>query len=463
MASARSAMKNIHFRHIHPSVLLATSFAAAILIGGVVLSLPVSGGQGRVGFLDALFTSTSATCVTGLVVVDTGTAYSRVGQLVILGLIQAGGLGIMTFAIFFTLLLGRSISFQDRMVIQDSLHHSPTSELRSLVRYILGFTLAVETAGALLLFLRWRSDFSDGRALYLGFFHAISAFCNAGFSPLRDNLMGYRGDTLVNLVITGLIVVGGLGFLVNMELRDNVIAFWRRRRRESLSLHSKLALTVTAWLLLAGTVAFLAIEWDNLLRDLPSGQKLLASWFQAVTPRTAGFNTLDYGRATTATLFVTVLLMFVGASPGSTGGGIKTTSLGLLVGLMRARWAGRGRAMLFRRTVPHAVMDRALTLSLLSGALIVAAVLALLLTEQGSNPHATAEPRFIQLLFESVSAFGTVGLSTGITHTLTPLGKIIIILLMYVGRVGPLTIALAAGRRREKGRFRYAEENVMVG
>jgi trk system potassium uptake protein TrkH len=456
-------MRSIHFRHIHPSVLLATSFAAAILLGGLVLSLPVSGGQGRVGFLDALFTSTSATCVTGLVVVDTGTAYSRFGQVVVLSLIQAGGLGIMTFAVFFTLVLGRRISFQDRMIIQDSLHHSPTSELRRLVRYILAVTFVVETGGALLLYLRWRADLPDGLALFFGFFHAISAFCNAGFSPFRDNLMGYRGDLLVNLVITGLIIVGGLGFLVNMELRDHAIAFWRRRRREPLSLHSKLVLAVTAWLLFIGTVAFLSIEWNNLLRGLPAGQKLLASWFQAVTPRTAGFNTLDFGRATTATLFVTVLLMFVGASPGSTGGGIKTTSLGLLFGLMRARWAGRGRAMLFKRTVPHAVMDRALTLSLLSGALIACAMLALLLTEQGTVPHAAAEPRFIQLLFECTSAFGTVGLSTGITPTLTPFGKIILILLMYVGRVGPLTIALAAGRRRERARFRYAEENVMVG
>ncbi|MBI3932681.1 MAG: TrkH family potassium uptake protein [Acidobacteria bacterium] len=453
----------VRLGQLHPSAVLVASFGGAILAGAVLLSAPVSSTGMPVSFLDALFTATSATCVTGLTVVDTGTRFSLFGQWVILALIQAGGLGIMTFAVFVALALGRQISFQDRMVIQDSLHHSPTAELRKLVRYILVFTVTVEVAGALCLWVRWRSEFPAARALYLALFHAVSAFCNAGFSVFSDSLARYRGDVPVNLVVTALVVVGGLGFLVNMELRDQVALRIRGRRPPALSLHAKLVSTVTAWLLALGTVGFLGLEWGNLLRDVPGGEKLLVSWFHSVMPRTAGFNTVDYGRAAAGTLFFTVLLMFVGGSPGSTAGGIKTTSLGLLVGLVRARWAGRGRAFLFGRTVPHTVMDRALSVTLVSWVLASGALMLLVVTEQGAAPHDAAEPRFLSLMFETVSAFATVGLSTGLTPQLTPAGKAILIVLMFVGRLGPLTVAFAAGRARPPRRFRYAEENVMVG
>jgi trk system potassium uptake protein len=220
---------------------------------------------------------------------------------------------------------------------------------------------------------------------------------------------------------------------------------------------------VTAALLAGGTLVFLVLEWDNVLRGLPVGERLLAAWFQSVTPRTAGFNTIDYGQASSATLFFTIFLMFVGASPGSTGGGIKTTTFGLLVALVVARWRGRGRATLFHRTIPHAVMDRALLLTLLAWALVSLAVGLLVLTETGGVPHTAADPRFVALMFEAVSAFGTVGLSTGVTSSLSALGKLVLVLVMYAGRVGPLTLVLAVGPRQERGRFRYAEENVMVG
>lgn len=444
--------------------MLVASFAALILTGAVLLALPfASATASPVSPLDALFTATSATCVTGLVVVDTGSRFSAAGQTVVLLLIQLGGLGIMTFAIFFALLLGRRISFRDRLVIQDSLHHSPTKEIRELVGYILAFTLSVEGVGALLLWLRWRGDFGAARAAWLGVFHAVSAFCNAGFSLFPDSLTRYRGDALVNLVVPVLIVIGGLGFLVSMELKEQATARLRGRRTHPLSLQAKLVLTVTGWLLAAGFLGFLALEWRNLLAGMPLGEKLLAAWFQSVTPRTAGFNTVAYGHAASATLFFTVLLMFVGGSPGSTAGGIKTTSLGLLLGLVRARWRGRGRAMIYRRTIPHAAMDRALSVTLLSWVLISVVLMLLLVTEQGAGPHDPAAPRFLALLFEAVSAFGTVGLSTGLTASLTSAGKGLVILLMFVGRLGPLTVALAAGQREERGRFRYAEENVMIG
>ena len=290
------------------------------------------------------------------------------------------------------------------------------------------------------------------------------AFCNAGFSLFPDNLIRYRADVTVNLVITALIIVGGLGFLVNMELRDQALLRWRKRRPPRLSLHTRLVLVVTAALLVVGMAGFLISEWRNLLQGLPLPEKLLASWFQSVTPRTAGFNTVDYGQAATATLFFTIFLMFIGASPGSTGGGVKTTSVGLLFALLHARYRGRGRAMLFQRTIPHAVMDRALSVILLSWILASSALLLLTVAELGFAPHGRARPQFIALMFETVSAFGTVGLSTGITPSLTPAGKMLIALLMFAGRLGPVTVALAAGRKAPgRVRFRYAEENVMVG
>ena len=433
------------------------------MAGTVLLSLPVAQAGEPVSLLDALFTSTSAVCVTGLTVVDTGTRFSPFGQAVVLALIQVGGLGLMTFAVFVGVVLGRKVAFTDRMVIQDSMHHTPTAGVRRLVRYVLAFTLAVEAAGAALLWVRFRGQFPAGEAVWQSVFHSVSAFCNAGFGLLPDNLVRYRGDPLVNLAITGLIVVGGLGFLVNMELWDLVRARLRGGRAPLLTLHARLVLVVSAALLGVGMVAFLLLEWENVLRGMPLGERLLASWFQSVTPRTAGFNTIDYGQVSSDTLFFTIFLMFVGASPGSTGGGIKTTTFGLLVALVVARWRGRGRATLFHRTIPHAVMDRALTIALLAWVLVSLAVGLLVFTETHGRPFAVAEPRFLALMFEAVSAFGTVGLSTGITPSLSASGKLVLAALMFVGRVGPLTLVLAVGPRQERGRFRYAEENVMVG
>jgi trk system potassium uptake protein len=432
-------------------------------VGSLLLSLPLSRAGAPVSALDALFTATSAVCVTGLTVVDTGSRFSPLGQAVILALIQVGGLGLMTFAVFAGVVLGRRVAFTDRTAIQDSMHHTPKAGVRRLVRYVVAFTLATEAAGALLLWLRFRSQFPGSEAAWQSVFHAVSAFCNAGFGLLPDNLVRYRGDVLINLVITGLIIVGGLGFLVNMELRDQAVLRLRGRHPPLLTLHSRLVLLVTSALLAGGTLAFLLLERDNVLRGLPLGERLLAAWFQSVTPRTAGFNTIDYGRASSDTLFFTVFLMFVGASPGSTGGGIKTTTFGLLCALVVARWRGHGRAGVFRRTIPHAVMDRALLLALLAWALVSLAIGLLVFTEGHGVPFGAAEPRFVALMFEAVSAFGTVGLSTGITPALGPPGKLVLIALMFAGRVGPLTLVLAVGRRQERGRFRYAEENVMVG
>jgi trk system potassium uptake protein TrkH len=259
------------------------------------------------------------------------------------------------------------------------------------------------------------------------------------------------------------VILGGLGFLANMELRDQVVARLRRVRPPQATLHTRLVLLVTTAFLLGGMLVYLVLEWDNVLGRLPLGERLLAAWFLSVTPRTAGFNTVDYGQMASQTLFFTIFLMFVGASPGSTGGGIKTTTFGLLVALVVARWRGRGRASVFRRTIPHAVMDRALLLAMVAWALVSFAIGLLAVVETGDAPYFHEQPRFVAMMFEAVSAFGTVGLSTGITPTLAAGSKLVLIALMFVGRVGPLTLVLAIGPREQRGRFRYAEENVMVG
>jgi trk system potassium uptake protein TrkH len=414
-----------------------------------------------VALLDAAFTATSAVCVTGLTVVDTGSRFTPAGQAVVLALIQAGGLGLMTFAVFAGIVLGRKIAFTDRMLIQETLHHSAAPGVRRLVKHILFFTLATEVVGAFLLFLRFFPQMAAGDALWQGLFHAVSAFCNAGFSLFPDNLVRFRGDVVVNVVVTGLVIVGGIGFLVVMEVEDTLRAKLGGRRSR-LSLHARLALVVTGLLLGVGMALFLTLEWGNLLRGMPLREKLLAAWFQAVVPRTAGFNTVDFGHASTDTLLLTIFLMFVGASPGSTGGGIKTTTLGLLGALLVARWRGEGRATLFHRTIPHAVMDRALALAMIAWVLTTAATFALVLVETHGVPFGKAGPDLAEALFEVVSAFGTVGLSTGITPHLSAPGKVILMAVMFAGRVGPLTLVMAVGPRKV-GRFRHAEENVMVG
>jgi trk system potassium uptake protein TrkH len=445
-------------------VLLAASFALVIVAGTALLSLPLAHAAAPVPLLDALFTATSAVCVTGLTVVDTGTRFTPFGQAVVLGLVQVGGLGLMTFAVFAGLALGGRVAFTSRVVIQETMHHTPRAGVRRLVRYVLAFTLVSEAAGALVLWLRFRAETGlPGGAVWSSVFHSVSAFCNAGFSLFPDNLVRYRGDVAVNLAITGLIILGGLGFLASMELRDQLAARLRRRRPPRLTLHTRLVLVVSAALLLGGMLVYLALEWHNVLGGMPPGERLLAAWFLSVTPRTAGFNTVDYGQMASQTLFFTIFLMFVGASPGSTGGGIKTTTFGLLVALVAARWRGRGRATVFHRTIPHAVMDRALLLAMLAWALVSLGIGLLSMAETGDAPYLDERPRFIAMMFEAVSAFGTVGLSTGITPTLAGASKLVLIALMFVGRVGPLTLVLAIRPRERKGRFRYAEENVMVG
>jgi trk system potassium uptake protein TrkH len=435
-------------------------FAALIAVGTVLLMLPAASTSRYLGFVNALFTAVSASCVTGLVVVDTGSALSRFGQLVVLGLIQAGGLGIMTMSTLFLLIGGRRPSLVGRMVIQDAFTGGGERSVPDIIRDVFLFTVVIEAVGASLLFLRFLPGRTVGEAFYFSVFHAISAFCNAGFAFFSDSFIAYRQDLTVNLVICFLIVFGGIGFLVLSELKRNFP--FNRRRWSRLSLHSKLVLSVTALLLICSSLLISLMEWHNTVASLPVSGRFLAGFFQAVSARTAGFNTLPIGDMANETLFVLMLLMFIGASPGSCGGGIKTSSFASLIVLGISRLRGHDRPTVFHRTISATSIAKAMSVVLISTIVIVLATMAILMTELGELPHPLSRGKFLELLFEVISAFGTVGLSTGITESLSQAGKLILSLVMFVGRLGPLVIALAVSRP-DAPHYYYAEEEIMSG
>jgi len=433
---------------------LAVSFLVAILIGTALLLLPASTVSRRIGLVEALFTATSAVCVTGLVVVDTATYFTKLGQIIILCLIQLGGLGIMTFSTMILLAAGRRISFQDKILVQESFLPAAPKDFRTLIRNVFIMTGLIEMAGAGLLFIRFSQLFPWPQALFDSLFHSIAAFCNAGFSTFSQNLEGFTGDILVNLTIVGLIILGGLGFLVIQE----VFYFSRpakEKRRFHFSLHSKLALSLTASLIIFSFLLFFWLEKSSGLSNLGWKEKILASLFQVVTPRTAGFNTIDLESLKTASVFLLIGLMFIGASPGSTGGGIKTVTIGVVLAFLRSKIMAREKVNVFYRTIPTECLTRAFTLIFLALSWIGVASFLLLAAQPGAMMK--------EVLFEVFSAFGTVGLSLGITPELTPLGKIIIVVTMYVGRIGPLSLLAALSRSKSWGQFEYVEETVMIG
>ncbi len=434
--------------------MLAISFAGAIIIGALILILPLCSQSGRLSFVDALFTSTSAICVTGLVVVDTATHFSLAGQIIILVLVQMGGLGIMTFSTMVLLAAGRSITINDRILVQEGYHPGSPRSFKSLVKNIFVFTVIIEGSGFVLLSLRFLRDHPWPRALYSGLFHSVSGFCNAGFSVYSDSLMGFRGDVFVNLVMAHLIILGGLGFLVIGETVKAGSRFSRGMKLR-LSLHSKMVLISTTILIFGSFFLFLALEKDRALQSFSWKDKILASFFQAVTPRTAGFNTVDLTTLGTATILLLMLLMFIGASPGSTGGGVKTSTFGVVLAFVRSKVAARDSVHMFYRTIPSDNVVKALTLIALSLSLVFVAGFVVLVNQPGILLR--------DVFFEVFSGFGTVGLSLGITSRLSALSKIMVILMMYAGRIGPLTLLLAFSRRRALGKFEFIEERVLIG
>ncbi len=427
------------------------AFLALILVGTLLLMLPfATTGQG-IRFVDALFTMTSAVCVTGLIVLDTPKDFTLFGQLVILLGMQIGGLGYSATATLLLLALGRRIGLRERMMMMEVLN---TLSMEGIV----------EGVGALILTVRFSFEMDILRALYFGIFHSVSAFNNAGFSLFSENftLLAYRTDLTVNLTITTLIVLGGIGFLVYRDILENL-----RGRRFRLSTHTKLAVLVSVLLIAMGTVGIWAFEVQNekTLAPMPFGEQILAAYFHSISARTGGFRTIDIGAVATPTLYFLILLMIVGASPGGTGGGIKTTTFGIICAAIWATLKGRADVMMFHRRIPQEIVHKAFVLSSLAFAMVTGFTMILSYTE---SQHFLTTP-FLQIMFEVASAAGTVGLSTGdggvlsLSALFSDFGKGIIISTMFLGRLGPLAVGLFAVKTYEDLRYRYAEARVVLG
>jgi len=451
-------VKNFISKHLSPSRIFILSFAAVILFGTFLLWFPFSSAKGHLRFIDALFTSTSAVCVTGLVVLDPGKDLSLLGQVITIILFQIGGLGILTFSTIFFVLMGRGISFKGREIIQSTFLHTPRRDFLIILKSVLLYTLFFESLGTLLLWIRFCQDLPLGEAFYQALYHAISAFNNCGFSLFSDSLIGYQGDLAVNLTIMGLLVIGGIGFIVQYEVFSKLKGIQKK-----LSIHSRMVLITTGILILSGAILFYLFERNHIIRDVPIQNKILASLFQSVTPRTCGFNTVDIGLLTNATLLLTIVLMFIGASPGSTGGGVKTTSAALLLLMIWSRLKGNEDVNVFNRTIPREMISRTISIIFASAFSISIIASVLLITGGGNLPPVESRHFFVEYLFETVSAFGTVGLSMGITPRLGDAQKAAIILMMFVGRVGPLTLAFSLSKTGGGKGITYAEEGVMVG
>jgi trk system potassium uptake protein len=447
---------------------ICLGFIAVILAGTALLMMPFATNSGQwSSLITALFTATSAVCVTGHVVVDTATYFSGMGQFVIMLLVQIGGLGYMTVTTFLLLLLGRRFGLKDKIAIQQALDRRSLQGSNQILRSIVATTLIFELTGAFLLLLEFVPRVGWQKGLWFAVFHSVSAWNNAGFALFSDNLVSYQGSLLLNMVITGLVIFGGIGYEVILELylmlRERVtnspIRTVRSPKAQArLSLNFRVAVSTTIFLLLSGTLAIWLIEMRNTqtLNPLGTGQQLLAAWFQAVTSRTAGFNTIDISKMTTAGLFITIALMLVGGCPGGTAGGIKTTTARILASSTYAVLRGKESVVLYRRQVPNTLILKAVGVTFGSIMTVVVATIVISLVEPPTL-------NFIQILFEVVSAFGTVGLSMGITADLTPVSKLVLVATMYIGRVGVLLLIAALLGDPKSTAIRYPEESLLVG
>jgi len=442
---------------IYPIQFIALGFGVVILLGSLLLTLPVFTQSGEsTPFIDALFTATSATCVTGLTTLTTSEHWNMGGQVIILCLIEVGGLGFMMMPFIFFAIMKRKVGLLTRIILRESLNIDSLSGVMRLMFYILRFALGFQLLGAALLAFDFIPTYGVTKGLWYSIFHSISAFCNAGFDLFGDSLVGFQDNTYVLLVISALIIAGGLGFIVWQDLMNF-------RKTKKLSLHSKLALTVSLSLLIIGTIVFYVSESGG--RYVVSGSSPIAGFanmfFMSVTARTAGYFSVDYGNVSQAGILFTIVLMFIGGTPGSTAGGLKTTTFGVLLIQTISMLKGREHAEAFRRTIRPSVVSRALTLFFITLSLCIGVTMLMSVTE--------VLPRFRgieYLLFETFSAFGTVGLTMGLTPSLSLMGKLLIIGLMYIGRVGILTVGFSLTLRLTKGNtghYKLPEESVIIG
>lgn len=442
--------KDVKFK---PVQILVIGFALVILIGALLLKLPIASSDGSsTPFIDCLFVSTTSVCVTGLITVDTGTHWSYFGKTVIMCLIQVGGLGFMSFATLVSLVIGKKITLRERLVMQEAMNAFSLQGLVKLAKYILMFTFSVEGIGALLLSTVFIPDYGLAKGIYFSIFHSVSAFCNAGIDLIGNfrSLTPYANNSVIILTIGGLIVAGGLGFKVWAEI-------FAYRKERKISLHSKVVLTVTAILIFGGALLMLLFEFSNpaTMKPMSIKGRLLSSLFASITPRTAGFNSISTTDMTPAGRFLTIILMFIGGSPGSTAGGIKTSTAGILFMTIICVIKGREDTEIYGRRIGKDIIYKALTITVIGFTLVMTATMILSITEVGTSLE--------YIIYEVTSAFATVGLTLGLTTKLTTIGKTIIIIMMYCGRVGPLTIALALSRHNHNNTIRYPEDKILVG
>ncbi len=440
-----------------PVRILCIGFAMVILIGAILLALPIStADRSWTPFIDCVFTSTSAVCVTGLITVDTGSHWNYFGKTVIMLLIQIGGLGFMSFATLFALLIGKKITLSERLVLQEAMNASNLQGLVRMAKYILIFTFSVEGIGALLLSTQFIPEFGILKGTYYSIFHSVSAFCNAGFDILGTagnkfvSLVPYQNNTVIILTIGALIAIGGLGFAVWAEL-------YNYKGIRKLSLHSKIVITATIILIVSGTILMFFIEHNNpgTMGNQSVKGKFLSSVFASITPRTAGFNSISTSDMMPAGRFLTVVLMFIGGSPGSTAGGIKTTTLVIIIFTIISAIKGKEDTELCKKRIAKDLVLRAFIIAILGLLLVVTVTMILTITEKGASLE--------YIIYEVVSGFGTVGLTLGLTPSLTIIGKALLAITMYSGRVGLLTIALSLAKKSSINLIRYPEDKVLVG
>jgi len=434
------------------SALIISSFLITIFIGTLFLMLPFSTTEGYISPVDAVFTATSAVTVTGLIVKDTPVDFTVFGQVVILFLIQVGGLGFMTFSTFGILVMGKSFSLKDKTYIENDFTAGNYKNVRDLAKKIVLMTFIIEVIGAVALHFQF-SNLKGAHRIFSAIFHSISAFCNAGFSVFSNSFEDYISDWGINITLIVLIITGGIGFLVLNE----IILLVRRKIKgfSKFSLHTKLVLITSGILVVIGFIVIFFEEALNRFNYLSLGDKILSSLFQSITTRTAGFNTINLSMLSYSSIFIIILLMFIGASPGSTGGGIKTTTTSIVMAYFRSRLRGKEKIDIFYRNIPANTIEKAFIVIIISFLFISFSFLLLLTFDN--------KFRMFELLFEAVSAFGTVGLSTGITSELSLLSKLTVALTMFVGRIGPLTLLIALSKKGSGASFKYPEENIMIG
>lgn len=439
-----------------PVQVLAAGFALVILAGAILLSLPIASQSGKITpFIDCIFTSTSAVCVTGLVTLDTGTYWTYFGKTVIMLLIETGGLGFMSVATLVFFFFGRRITLKERLVMQEAMNVNSLQGLVKMIKYVLIFTFSVEGAGAVLFATQFIPQFGIAKGIYYSVFHAVSAFCNAGFDLMGNfkSVTAYANNSVVILTISALIAIGGLGFYVWVEIYNS-------KGTKRLSLHSRVVIYSTVVLIVGGAILMFIFEMNNpgTMKGMSVKGKILSSIFASVSPRTAGFNSIPLDKMTSAGNLLTIILMFIGGSPGSTAGGIKTATAVVLFMTVVSVVRGREDTEIFKKRINKEVVYKSLVITVLGLGIVIAVTMVLSITEPPNIP-------FEYFLYEATSAFATVGLTLGLTTKLTVVGKIIIALTMYAGRVGPLTIILALAKRKngKSGTIKYPEGKILIG